>query len=117
LRPDAGDQLSPDQAVSYNDAAVAYGLKGDSDRAINDFDQGRALNAQYAPTFNNRAISHAQGPARPCHRGLRSSRQAERGYAVAFYNRGNAKYRQGDYAARSPTMTAPQRSIRRNAWP
>ena len=51
----------------------------------------------FAPVFNNRAIAYASKnqPSAPCR--LRPGDQAQRGYAVAFYNRGNARYDMGDY--------------------
>jgi tetratricopeptide (TPR) repeat protein len=51
---DKGDQL----AETFNNRGVAYRLKGDIDRAIQDYAQAIKLSPKFAAAFNNRGVAH-----------------------------------------------------------
>jgi lipoprotein NlpI len=58
--------------TAFNDRGIAYGAKGDHDRAIKDFDQVVKLDAKNAIALNNRGIRLPQPEQiRPRHRRLR----------------------------------------------
>jgi tetratricopeptide (TPR) repeat protein len=51
---DKGDRL----AEAFNNRGVGYRLKGDYDRAIQDYNQAIKLNAKFATAYNNRGVAH-----------------------------------------------------------
>src|SRR5262245_47999331 len=51
-------QHNPKDVVAYHNRGEAYGLKGDSDRAISDYSQAIALNPNYAPAYNGRGRAY-----------------------------------------------------------
>ena len=50
-------ELKPD-CVAYNNRGVAYGVKGDHDQAIQDYDKAIALNPDAAEAYNNRGVAY-----------------------------------------------------------
>ena len=51
-------QSNPKDFVAYYNRGEAYGLKGDSDRAISDYSQAIVLNPSYAPAYNGRGRAY-----------------------------------------------------------
>ena len=44
--------------MAYTDRALAYGAKGDTDRAIADFDAGDQARSERRAAFNNRGVAY-----------------------------------------------------------
>jgi tetratricopeptide (TPR) repeat protein len=51
---DKGEKL----AEAFNDRGVAYRIKGELDRAIQDYSQAIKLNGKFAAAYNNRAVAY-----------------------------------------------------------
>ena len=52
-------QGNPKDVVAYHNRGDAYGLKGDIDRAISDYNKAIELNPNYAPAYNSRGRAYA----------------------------------------------------------
>jgi lipoprotein NlpI len=90
-----GDRL----AEIFNNRGVAYRLKGDTDRAIQDYAQAIKLNAKFAEAFNNRGVAYD-------HKGEYDRAVADYDQAVKlkpsaeiYFNRGNAYLGKSQYAS------------------
>ena len=57
---DAGKETKENIAVAYRLRGIAYGKKGDDDRAIKDFDKVIALYPKNANSYFKRALSYEQ---------------------------------------------------------
>ena len=69
-------KLQPDYALAFNDRGLAYGAKGEIERAIADFDQAIKLNPKNALAFYNRGLTLREPRRdRPRHRRLRQAIQ------------------------------------------
>jgi tetratricopeptide (TPR) repeat protein len=53
-----GRKLLDRLATAYNNRGVAYRLKAEYDRAIEDFDEAIKLRPNFANAFNNRAVAY-----------------------------------------------------------
>ena len=51
-------QHNPKDVVAYHNRGEAYGLKGDSDRAISDYTKAIELSPNYAPAYNGRGRAY-----------------------------------------------------------
>ena len=51
-------QYNPKDFAAYYNRGEAYGLKGDSDRAISDYTKAIVLNPNYAPAYNGRGRAY-----------------------------------------------------------
>ena len=51
-------QNNPKDFAAYYNRGEAYGLKGDSDRAISDYTKAIVLNPNYAPAYNGRGRAY-----------------------------------------------------------
>jgi tetratricopeptide (TPR) repeat protein len=49
---------NPKDVVAYHNRGDAYGLKGDIDRAISDYNKAIELNPNYAPAYNSRGRAY-----------------------------------------------------------
>ena len=90
--------LNWNNAAAYNNRGVAYGDKGDYDRAIADFTQAIDLNPDYADAYNNRG--NAYGNKGDYDRAIADFTQAidlNPDYADAYNNRGGAYYLKEEY--------------------
>ena len=84
--------------TAFNDRGIAYGAKGDHDRAIKDFDQVVKLDAKNAVALNNRGIAYRnQGKYDRAIADFDAAITLKPDYAVAMYNRGTAYYDKLDY--------------------
>ncbi len=54
----AGRDRSERLAETFNSRGIAYRLKGDYDRAIQDYSQAIKLNPKFAVAYNNRGVAH-----------------------------------------------------------
>jgi tetratricopeptide (TPR) repeat protein len=52
-------QRDPRDPIAYHNRGSAYGLKGDLDRAISDYNKAITLNPNYAPAYNGRGRAYA----------------------------------------------------------
>ena len=50
--------INPKDAAAYNDRGIAYGEKGENNKAIEDFTKAIELNPKDAAAYNNRAIAY-----------------------------------------------------------
>ena len=90
---DRGDKL----AEIFNNRGIAYRLKGEYDRAIQDYSQAIKLNAKFAAAYNNRGVVYDRKGEYD--RAIADYDQAIRidpGYANAFNARGFALREKGD---------------------
>jgi tetratricopeptide (TPR) repeat protein len=49
---------NPEDVIAYHNRGDAYGLKGDVDRAIADYNKAIELNPNYAPAYNSRGRAY-----------------------------------------------------------
>ena len=49
---------NPKDVIAYHNRGEAYGLKGDLDRAIADYNRAIELNPNYAPAYNSRGRAY-----------------------------------------------------------
>ena len=54
-----GDLSRGNQAITYNSRGYAYSNKGDTDRAIADYDRALRLDPNYAYAYNNRGNAYS----------------------------------------------------------
>ena len=55
---DSGQGTTASLAIAHNNRGNGYAVKGDYDRAIQDFDQSIKLDPTYARPFNNRGVAY-----------------------------------------------------------
>jgi tetratricopeptide (TPR) repeat protein len=94
----AGRQVLDRLATAYNNRGVAYRIKGEYDKAIDDFSEAIKLRPSYANAFNNRGVAHRN--KRDLNGALADYDQAIRlkpDYAAAFYNHGLVYEEKGEY--------------------
>jgi tetratricopeptide (TPR) repeat protein len=51
-------QRNPQDVAAYHNRGEAYGLKGDTDRAISDYSKAIELNPNYAPAYDGRGRAY-----------------------------------------------------------
>ena len=90
---DKGDKL----AKAFNNRGIGYRLKGEHDRAIQDYNQAIRLNAKFAAAYNNRAI--ANDKKGDYDRAIADYDQAIKlkPSAETYFNRGNAHLGKSHY--------------------
>jgi tetratricopeptide (TPR) repeat protein len=90
---DKGDKL----AEAFNNRGVGYRLKGDYERAIQDYNQAIKLNAKFATAYNNRGVAHDRKGEYD--RAILDYDQAIKlkPSAEAYFNRGNAHLGKSHY--------------------
>jgi lipoprotein NlpI len=94
----AGDLSKEDLAAAYNNRGIAYGAKGDQDRAIQDYNEAIRLNPNDAVAYNNRGNAYRRDKGDSDH-AIQDYDEAIRlnpNYADAYYNRGLAYGAKGD---------------------
>jgi tetratricopeptide (TPR) repeat protein len=94
----AGRDKSDKLAEIYNNRGVAYRLKGEIDRAIQDYGQAIKLNAKLATAYNNRGVAHDKkgdydGAIQDYEQAITLKPSAE-----TYFNRGNAHLGKSQYA-------------------
>ena len=85
-------ELDPKNALAYRNRGVVYVYKGDTDRAIADYNEAIRLDPKSAPAFRDRGIAYAY--KRDNDRAIVDYNEAIRldpNNALAFCNRGKAK--------------------------
>jgi tetratricopeptide (TPR) repeat protein len=90
---DKGDKL----AEAFNNRGIGYRLKGEYERAIQDYNQAIKLNAKFAAAYNNRGVAHdGKGDY---DRAIADYDQAIKlkPSAEAYFNRGNAHLGKSHY--------------------
>ena len=81
----------PDCFMAYNDRGLEYYNKGNSDKAINDFNNAIALNPDNAEAYNNRGVVFAdQGAYDKAVADYTKAAELKPNYLDAYYNRANA---------------------------
>ena len=90
---------TPDDAEAYYNRGVAYGEKGEFDRAIEDFNKVIALNPDSAEAYYNRGFAYnSKGAIDRAIVDYNTAIQLNPNYALAYYNRGNAYYEKQEFA-------------------
>jgi tetratricopeptide (TPR) repeat protein len=84
-------------AETFNNRAIAYRLKGDLDRAIQDYGQAIKLNTKLASLYNNRGVAYDRKGE--FDRAIQDYEQAVKlkPSPEAFFNRGNAYLAKAQY--------------------
>lgn len=91
-------KLKPDFAA-YNNRGIAYGKKGEHDRAIQDYDKAIALKLDYAEAYNNRGVDYVKkGEYARAIQDYDKAIALRLDYADAYNNRGVAYGKKGEYA-------------------
>jgi len=90
---DRGDKL----AETFNNRGIGYRLKGEHDRAIQDYNQAIRINAKFAAAYNNRGIAYDRKG--DYDRAIADYDQAIKlkPSAETYFNRGNAHLGKGHY--------------------
>ena len=89
-----GDKL----AEAFNNRGISYRLKGEHDRAIQDYNQAIRINAKFAAAYNNRGIAYdRKGDYDRAIADYTQSIVLGAGDAAAYNGRGNAYFNKGDY--------------------
>ena len=53
-------RINPDYAKAYDSRGVAYGLKGEYDKAIADYTAAIRINPDFAYAYNNRGLAYEE---------------------------------------------------------
>jgi tetratricopeptide (TPR) repeat protein len=95
----AGRDKSDKLAEAHNNRGVAYRIKGELDRAIQDYGQAIRLNGKFAAAYNNRGVAHDKKG--DFDRAIQDYEQAIKlkPAAETYFNRGNAHLGKSQYAA------------------
>jgi Lipoprotein NlpI, contains TPR repeats len=90
---DKGDKL----AEAFNNRGISYRLKGEHDRAIQDYNQAIRINAKFAAAYNNRGIAYDRKG--DYDRAIADYDQAIKlkPSAETYFNRGNGYLGKGHY--------------------
>jgi tetratricopeptide (TPR) repeat protein len=93
-----GTRDKSELAEAYNNRGLAYRLKGDLERAIQDYNQAIKLNGKLASAYNNRGVVHDKKGEYD--RAIQDYEQAIKlkPSAEAYFNRGNAHLGRAQYA-------------------
>ena len=91
-------ELSPNLADAYNNRGVAYGKKGEVDRAIQDLNIAIQLNPDYAKAYNNRGVVYGlKGDFDRAIADHNTAIKLNPNYAETYNNRGIAYREKGDF--------------------
>jgi tetratricopeptide (TPR) repeat protein len=84
-------------AEAFNNRGIGYRLKGDYDRAIQDYSQAIKLNSKFAVAYNNRGVAYER--KNEYDRAISDYDQAIKlkPSAEAYFNRGNAQLGKSHY--------------------
>ena len=85
-------------ATRYNNRGIAYGNKGDYDKAIADHNKAIELDPKYAKAYNNRGADNADRDYEKALADYNKAIELDPKYAMAYLNRGNIyRKKKGDY--------------------
>ena len=90
--------IDPSYAEAYNNRDIAYGIKGEYNKAIEDYNQAIALKKDFAEAYNNRG--NAYGIKGEYDKAIEDFTQAialKKDFAEAYNNRGSAYDDKGEY--------------------
>lgn len=88
--------IDPNDAKAYNNRGVAYGHKGQHNRAIEDFNKAIALNPDNAGYYHNRAIAYEnKGDYKEAIEDYKRIIAIDPNNAMAYNNRGVAYAKRG----------------------
>jgi tetratricopeptide (TPR) repeat protein len=94
----AGRQLLDRLATAYNNRGVAYRIKGEYDKSIDDFNEAIRLRPSFANAFNNRGVAHRnKGDLNGALADYDQAIRLKPDYAAAMYNRGLVYEERGEY--------------------
>ena len=95
---DSGEGTPVALATAYNNRGNAYTVKGDYDRALQDFDQSIKLNPTFARPFNNRGVAHLKkGEYDLAIKALDEAIKLNPEYGGAFANRAGIYLKKHEY--------------------
>src|SRR6266480_3887919 len=93
----SGQDGSRRLAMAFNNRGVGYKLKGDYDRALEDYEQAILLNPNFANAYNNRGVIY--GIKGDYDRAIREYGEAislDKKFSAAFHNRAIAHLEKGN---------------------
>jgi tetratricopeptide (TPR) repeat protein len=94
----AGRELLDRLAIAYNNRGVAYRLKTEYDKAIDDFNEAIKLRPNYPNALNNRAVAYRnKGDLDHALADYDQAIALKPDYLAAYYNRGLALDDKGEY--------------------
>jgi tetratricopeptide (TPR) repeat protein len=94
----AGRQILDRLAFAYNNRGVAYRLKAEYDKAIDDFDEAIKLRPNYPNAFNNRGVAYRnKGDLDHAMADYDQAITLKPDYLAAYYNRGLVLQETGAY--------------------
>jgi tetratricopeptide (TPR) repeat protein len=94
----AGRQLLDRLGAAYNNRGVAYRLKGEYDKSIEDFNEAVKLRPDFANAFNNRGVAYRnKGDLDHALADYGQAISLKPDYLAAFYNRGLVFVEKGEY--------------------
>jgi lipoprotein NlpI len=99
-------RLTPNDAVTYRNRGIAYGKKGDYDRAIQDYNEAIRLNPNDPIAYNDRGIAYRN--KRDYDRAIQNYTEAirlEPNDDLAYYNRGHQHFYKGEFSAAALDLT------------
>jgi tetratricopeptide (TPR) repeat protein len=95
----SGKETRWDRGVALYKRGSAYYFKGDSGRAIADYNEAARLGLYTADVLNNRGIAHhGKGDVERALADLNEAIRLDSQHAGAFSNRGNVYYEKGDHS-------------------
>jgi tetratricopeptide (TPR) repeat protein len=95
----SGRPLLDRLGTAYNNRGVAYRLKGEYEKSIEDFDEAVKLRPNFANAFNNRGVAYRnKGDLDHALADYDQAIRLKPDYLAAFYNRGLVFVERGEYA-------------------
>jgi tetratricopeptide (TPR) repeat protein len=95
-------------AVAYNNRGNAYVMKGEYDRAVQDFDESIKADSNHSKAFNNRGVAYQKkGEYERAIADFDQSIKLEPNSAVTYAGRAETYQQKGDYPRARPTMIRP----------
>ncbi len=89
---------SPGKARPYNNRGIAYGNRGEHDKALSDFNSALRISPNYADAYNSRGVAYARtGKHDKAISDFDHALRSNPKYAKAYYNRGTSYFEKGKF--------------------